>query len=71
VVVEGVRLEFKEGKVIHASAEKNEAFLHKMQDTDKGSRRLGELGIGTNYGISAFHATSCMLRKSAEPSIWR
>jgi aminopeptidase len=23
-----------------------------MLDTDKGSRRLGELGIGTNYGIS-------------------
>ena len=54
VVVEGARLEFKKGKVINASAEKNEAFLHKMLDTDKGSRRLGELGIGTNYGIQRF-----------------
>ena len=23
-----------------------------MLDTDEGARRLGELGIGTNYGIS-------------------
>ena len=23
-----------------------------MLDTDDGARRLGELGIGTNYGIS-------------------
>jgi len=25
-----------------------------MLDTDEGSRRLGELGIGTNYGITRF-----------------
>ena len=24
-----------------------------MLDTDEGARRLGELGIGTNYGITA------------------
>ncbi len=54
LVVEGASLEFKEGKVVKASAEKNEEFLLKMLDTDKGSRRLGELGIGTNYGIKRF-----------------
>ena len=27
-------------------------FLHEMLDTDEGARRLGELGIGTNYGIT-------------------
>jgi aminopeptidase len=53
-VVEGVRLEFERGRVVNASAEKNEPFLLKMLDTDKGSRFLGELGIGTNYGITRF-----------------
>jgi len=52
--VEGVRLEFKEGKVVNASAEKNEEFLIKMLDMDEGSRYLGELGIGTNFGIQEF-----------------
>ena len=36
-----------------ASAEKGEEFLIEMLDTDDGARRLGELGIGTNYGIEA------------------
>ncbi|MBA4376460.1 MAG: aminopeptidase, partial [Anaerolinea sp.] len=52
--VAGVRLVFKNGKVINATAEKNEDFLNKMLDTDKGSRVLGELGLGTNYGITRF-----------------
>lgn len=52
--VEGVRLEFERGRVVKASAEKNEEFLLKMLDTDDGSRFLGELGIGTNYGITRF-----------------
>lgn len=51
---EGIRLEFKQGEVIKASAEKNEEFLLKMLETDEGSRFLGELGIGTNYGITRF-----------------
>jgi aminopeptidase len=50
--VSGVRLRFDEGKVVDASAEQGEEFLHEMLDTDAGARRLGELGIGTNYGIS-------------------
>jgi len=52
--VEGVRLEFKDGKVITASAEKNEAYLLEVLDTDEGARYLGELGIGTNFGIDRF-----------------
>jgi len=52
--VEGIRLEFENGRVVNASAEKNEEFLLKMLDTDEGSRFVGELGIGTNYGISRF-----------------
>ncbi|MDQ4143880.1 MAG: aminopeptidase [Actinomycetota bacterium] len=53
-VVEGVRLEFEAGKVVAASAAKNEDFLIKMLDADPGARVLGELGIGTNYGIETF-----------------
>ena len=49
--VSGVRLRFEAGKVVDASAERGEEFLVKMLDTDDGARRLGELGIGTNYGI--------------------
>ncbi len=49
--VSGVRLRFEAGKVVDASAERGEEFLVKLLDTDEGARRLGELGIGTNYGI--------------------
>ena len=49
--VSGVRFRFEGGKVVDASAEQGEEFLISMLDTDEGSRRLGELGIGTNYGI--------------------
>jgi aminopeptidase len=50
--VAGVRFRFESGKVVDASAEKGEDFLVEMLDTDDGARRLGELGIGTNYGIT-------------------
>jgi aminopeptidase len=50
--VAGVRLRFEGGKVVDASAERGEAFLIETLDTDEGARRLGELGIGTNYGIA-------------------
>jgi aminopeptidase len=49
--VSGVRFRFEGGKVVDASAERGEDFLLEMLDTDDGARRLGELGIGTNYGI--------------------
>ena len=49
--VAGVKLRFEAGKVVDASAERGEEYLLKLLDTDEGARRLGELGIGTNYGI--------------------
>lgn len=52
--VEGIKLTFEEGRVVEASAERNENFLIKTLDTDPGARVLGELGIGTNYGIPGF-----------------
>lgn len=50
----GIRLRFKQGKVVDVAAEKNEKFLVAMLDTDKGARYLGEVGIGTNYSIRHF-----------------
>jgi aminopeptidase len=50
--VSGVKFKFVDGKVTDASAEHGEAFLLEMLDTDDGARTLGELGIGTNYGIT-------------------
>jgi aminopeptidase len=52
--VKGVRLEFKDGKVVQASAEKGEDYLLTMLDMDEGARTLGEFAIGTNYGIDRF-----------------
>jgi aminopeptidase len=50
--VSGVRLRFEDGRVVDATAERGEEFLLETLDTDEGARRLGELGIGTNYGIT-------------------
>jgi aminopeptidase len=52
--IDGIRLVFRQGRVVEATATKNEDFLHRMLDMDPGARRLGELGIGTNYRIQRF-----------------
>lgn len=52
--VSGIELRFKDGKVIDASAQKNEAYLLNLLDTDPGARYLGEFAIGTNNGINRF-----------------
>ena len=49
--VEDVRLTFEQGKVIKATAAKGEDFLLQVLDTDPGARFVGEIAIGTNYGI--------------------
>jgi len=49
--VEGVELRFESGRVVDAKAEKNQAFLLRMLDTDPGARYLGEFAFGLNYGI--------------------
>ncbi|MGH3145154.1 MAG: aminopeptidase, partial [Rubrobacter sp.] len=49
--VSGARLRFEEGRVVEASAQKGEEYLMSLLDTDAGARYLGEIGIGTNYGI--------------------
>jgi aminopeptidase len=51
VEVSGVRLVFKDGMVVEATAEQGEDYLRKAIATDAGSCRVGEIGIGTNFGI--------------------
>jgi aminopeptidase len=50
--VTGIRLRFEAGRVVDASAASEEEFLFEMLDQDEGSRRLGELGVGCNPGIT-------------------
>ncbi len=52
--VDGIMLRFKDGRVIEATAEKNQVFLEKMLDTDPASCYLGEFAFGTNFGIQKF-----------------
>jgi aminopeptidase len=52
--VKGIFLRFKEGKVVEAKAEKNEALLQQMILTDEGAAYLGEFALGTNEGIKEF-----------------
>jgi aminopeptidase len=51
VAVEGIELEFRAGRVVDASATHGEAYLRETLATDPGATRLGEIGIGTNFGI--------------------
>ncbi len=51
-VVEGIRLEFKDGRVVNATATKGEDFLRATLAEDDGASILGELGIGTHNGIT-------------------
>lgn len=50
--VENIRLRFEKGRVVEATAERGQEYLRKMLKMDAGAPCLGELGIGTNYGIT-------------------
>jgi aminopeptidase len=52
--VDGVRLRFEDGVVVDASAGTNEGFLLETLERDDGARRVGELGIGCNPGITRY-----------------
>lgn len=52
--IDDIRLKFEAGMVVDASAAKNEAFLLENLDSDEGARRLGEIAVGTNFGITKF-----------------
>ncbi len=52
--VDGIKLKFKEGKVIEASAVKGEKYLKECLEMDTGAKYLGEFGIGFNKNIKEF-----------------
>lgn len=52
--VSGIRLWFENGRVVKATADKNEDFLLKTLDTDPGARGVGEFAFGTSRGITRF-----------------
>jgi aminopeptidase len=53
-MIEGVRLRFRAGEVVDATATRNEAFLKEMLAVDEGARRVGEFAFGLNEAISEF-----------------
>ncbi len=44
-LIENLRLTFKEGRVVEASASKGEVLLQQLLETDAGSRHLGEVAL--------------------------
>jgi aminopeptidase len=51
--VENIYLEFKDGEVIKATAEKGEELLGEILKIENANR-IGEFAIGTNYGVTKF-----------------
>jgi aminopeptidase len=51
VEVRDVVLRFEQGRVVEATAAAGQAYLRETLATDPGASRLGEIGIGTNFGI--------------------
>ncbi len=63
--VAGVRVEFKDGKVVSATAEVGDEALQAALGTDQGARFLGEIGIGTNTGIDRATGSTLLDEKMA------
>lgn len=58
-----VRLEFKDGVVVEASAESGEDDLHHILDTDEGSKRIGEFALGYNFAGRQTYGNTLMDEK--------
>ena len=50
----GIRLEFKEGKIVKFSVKENETHFRTLIEAHPGNRRFGELGIGMNDHITSY-----------------
>lgn len=68
--VEGVYLRFARGQVVEARAEAGEAYLQAALATDEGARRLGEVGIGTNFALDRPTGLVLLDEKMGAPSTW-
>jgi len=49
-----IRLEWKQGKLVHASASTNEDYLQRVIASDGGASLLGEFAFGTNPHVNRF-----------------
>ncbi len=45
VLISGIKIEFKAGRIVNASAEQGQETLLKLIETDEGSHRLGEVAL--------------------------
>lgn len=52
--IEDIRLEFSKGKVVKATAIKGQELLDSLLETDAGAKYVGEVAVGTNFGIQKF-----------------
>lgn len=50
--VHDIRLEWRAGRLVHASASRNEALLRRVLESDEGASRVGEFAFGTNDGLT-------------------
>ncbi|MBN1838342.1 MAG: aminopeptidase [Spirochaetales bacterium] len=53
-LIPDIRLEFRKGEVVSATASRHQDLLSSLIAMDEGAKRLGELGFGTNPRIDAF-----------------
>lgn len=44
-MIEGISVEFKDGKIVEAHANRGQQVLQRMIETDEGARRLGEVSL--------------------------
>jgi len=52
IIISGVYLKFKGGKIIDYYAQKGQDQLKNIIETDDGSKQLGEFALGTNYNVT-------------------
>jgi len=53
-LVHGIRLRWKQGRLVQARASSNQGFLEAILSTDPGASSMGEFGIGTNPAVTLF-----------------
>ena len=63
VRVSDIRLAWRDGALIHASASANEDFLRRILDTDAGAGLLGEFAFGMNRRMDRFCGDSLLDEK--------
>ncbi len=52
--VEEIHLEFSQGIITSAAAKTNQNLLEQILEVDEGVKRIGEFGVGVNFGIDRF-----------------